>query len=166
MANLYISYFPTDRKGSDNFKQNSTLKDDITKSTLTESEAKLLVKIEELSAVQQQVLDDLAYMEFLRRKYYDRTGSVNMLFSRKWVPGTTGTAFIRYPEPGVFVDFYVTQVTHVYDNSGGAGTAITNVSFCSARTGQTSIGVSEHPLYQYSIEDMAQLQNSFIKDLG
>ena len=166
MASLYCTYFPANRTGVNNFNEDTSFKAPITKDSTIGEGAKNDAGNQAVSDGKKAVLDNLALQEFLKRKYMDRTGSINMRYTPAWVPGTTGTAYTRYPPPGVFIDFYVQQVTHVFDNSSGSGTAVTNISFCSGRMGQNPVGVDVNPLYGYTVAKMGAVQSAFITGLS
>ncbi len=108
-----------------------------------------------------KALNNLAQAKFFELKYMDRTGSLNLLFSPNWVPGTTGTAFSRYPDPdGMFVDFYVTQVKHSF----APGSATTQVSFAGGRMGETPVGLDKYELFNYDSKKMQEMQKKYIAD--
>ena len=114
---------------------------------------------EEIVRKQRELLDNIAQSYYLGIKYGDRTGSVSLLYHNNWVPGTTGTAYAR--NPGLFIDFYATQVSHSFSING---TAKTNVSFVSGRMGNNPVGLDEDKLYLYNTSKMQAVQKAFLKD--
>jgi hypothetical protein len=118
---------------------------------------------DKFNATIKTTLNNLAQIKFFELKYMDRTGGINLLFSPKWMPGTTGTAFSRYPDPdGMFVDFYVTQVRHSFT----PGSATTHVSFAGGRVGAEPIGVDKYNLFNYDSSKMLEVQKRYIENFG
>ena len=106
-----------------------------------------------------------AKLKFLQSKYEDRVGQLTTYFNPHWVPGTSGSLYMRLP--GSFKQFYVTNVHHVISmKSPNSGTAVTSVSFCSVRQGTYGNipGVTQDDLFQYDQTKMKQFQASWLKD--
>jgi hypothetical protein len=115
----------------------------------------------------QDIRDQYAKLKFLQAKYEDRMGQLTTYFNPKWVPGTTGSLYMRLP--GSFKQFYVTGVTHnIAKHAPNSGTATTTVSFCSVRQGTTGKipGIKQDDLFQYSQDKMKMFQQSWIADIS
>lgn len=109
--------------------------------------------------------NNLAQLKYYQAKYGDRTGSFATEFNPKWVPGTTGTLYTRYP--GIWIDFYVTNVSHRISLSAPSnGTAITVISFSSARSGKDGeiAGIDNYDFFQYNTGGMLTVQRDWIDD--
>jgi hypothetical protein len=120
-------------------------------------------KVKKYNKLLSQVADNYAKIKFYQEKYRDRTGSLLMDFNPNWVPGTTGTLYVR--ETGLTIAFYVTQVTHTISNSApDSGSAVTSVSFCCGRIGAPPAGIEEYLYLGYNLSKEKQIQNSFIGD--
>lgn len=101
---------------------------------------------------------------FYQQRYGDRHGSLTMDFNPDWVPGTGGSLYIR--ESGMFINFYVTSVTHQVDTSPPSnGSAITIVSFCCGRMGPKPPGTKEYMFLGYNRSKEKKIQEAFVKDI-
>ncbi|HEY8400049.1 MAG TPA: hypothetical protein VIK89_02235, partial [Cytophagaceae bacterium] len=118
-------------------------------------------------ATEDQILDYYAKLKFLQTKYLDRTGSFTTVFNPYWVPGTTGSLYTR--EPGLYVNFFVHTVTHDIGLAPPSiGRAVTQVSFNSARMSKDAQGVpgvTKEELFNYTVEDMVNLQKSWTNNI-
>lgn len=112
------------------------------------------------------ILDNYAKSRFLAEKYTERTGSFTLEFNPNWVPATTG--FLASRSPKIMFNFYVTGVTHnISLNGAKSGTAITQISFNSARYGGNmgSIPfVEQNDLYEYDSGKMKSVQQKWLSD--
>lgn len=122
----------------------------------------------QVSYLQNRILDQFAKIKFLQEKYTGRTGSFTSVFNPGWVPATTGTLYTRFP--GLFYNFYVNTVIHdISMHAPNNGTAITSVSFDSVRSSSIAAnvpGVSSVELYNYTSDTMRNLQYRWIGDVG
>jgi len=110
------------------------------------------------------MLDNYAEQKFLQVRYGDRQGSMTLSFNPNWVPGASGTLFIRSTE--MFLEFYVTSVTHRVDLSPPAnGSAITTINFNCGRMGKQTIGVSKDEFLGYDGKKEKDFQKKFIADI-
>ena len=107
-------------------------------------------------------LNSLAQLLYYERKYQDRTGSLLVEFSNTWVPGSAASIYSRVT--GQYVNCFVNAVTHNFSMSDGGGTALTTISFQSARASSVS-GFDNDLLYEYSTDDMKSYQHNFIQDI-
>lgn len=111
------------------------------------------------------VFDNYAEIKLYQARYGDRIGSITMEFDPNWVPGTSGTLYTRYP--GIFLDFFVTNVTHkIALTPPNGGTAVTVISFSCARLGSDPVGVDEDKFFGYNQGKMQGVQQSFIGDIS
>jgi hypothetical protein len=109
------------------------------------------------------LLENYAETRFYQERYKDRTGSITMDFNPNWVPGTSGTLFVR--ETGLTVAFYVTGVNHHIEMSPPAGgSATTTINFSCGRMGKAPHGVSEDKYLGYTLTKEKAVQEAFIKD--
>lgn len=114
----------------------------------------------------QELRDQYAKLKFLQAKYEDRMGQLTTYFNPKWVPGTTGSLYMRLP--GSFKQFYVTGVNHsITMRAPNSGSATTTVSFCSVRQGTSGKipGIKQDDLFQYSQDKMKLFQESWVDDI-
>jgi hypothetical protein len=88
-----------------------------------------------------------------------------MDFNPNWVPGTSGTLYIR--ETGNFIAFYVTGVTHRIEMSvPHSGHAITSITFCCGRMGASPPGVDADLFLGYNLAKEQAIQAAFVADIG
>ena len=118
--------------------------------------------------VMKEILDKYAKARFLSEKYSERGGSIQTaVFKPNFVPGTTGFWYTRHP--GLFYNFFVTSVTHSITLGGGkVGNATSHISFNSLRYGGSPDnipGVDEAELYNFSSDDMADLQQQWLDNI-
>jgi hypothetical protein len=110
-------------------------------------------------------LNNYAEIKFYQARYGDRRGSINLSFNPNWVPGTSGTLFIR--ETGFNLDFWVESVTHRIDVSPPAGgSAMTIVNFCCGRMGTSPVGVESDKFLGYDRGMESSVQSAFVSDIG
>ena len=127
--------------------------------------SKVLKNKEKPTKEMKDVCNMLAEIKYYQHRYSDRLGSVTMDFNPNWVPGTGGTLYIR--ETAMFLDFYVTSVTHTIELSApNNGSAVTTVNFNCGRMGKSPIGLSKEPFFGYTLEDEQKVREAFIKDIG
>jgi hypothetical protein len=108
-----------------------------------------------------KILDNYAKARFLTEKYAERTGSFNLQFNPNWCPATTG--FLASRNPAINFNFFVTGVTHTISTSGGrVGTAMTQISFNSARYGKKMPGTDINDLYGYNQDKMKKVQEAWV----
>lgn len=109
------------------------------------------------------VIDNYAEIKLYQERYKDRQGSITMDFNPYWVPGTSGTLFIR--ETGVSLAFYVVNVTHnISMHAPNSGNAVTTINFCCGRLGKKPVGVEEYKYFGYNKQKEQAIQNAFIAD--
>ena len=113
----------------------------------------------------QSYMNQWAQLEYCKIKYGDRTGSINLPLNLNWVPGAPGTLYTRHP--GMFLDFYVTDVTHTISIlPTNLGAATTSVSFNGGRTrGSINRGLDSVDLYAYSFDTSQKFCNTFLTDI-
>jgi hypothetical protein len=111
-------------------------------------------------------MNQWAEIEYCRIKYSDRVGSINLPFSQNWTPGAPGSIYTR--NPGTYIDFYVTDVSHNFSISGpNSGSANTTVSFNGGRPGAaTQDGLDRISLYDYSYSDSLDFCDRFVRDIA
>ena len=110
-------------------------------------------------------INQWAEIEYCKIKYDDRVGSISMPFNNNWIPGGVGSIYTR--QPGTYIDFYVTEVTHTFSVSVPAsGSANTSVSFKGGRPGASDPGLDTISLFDYSYTDNISFCNDFIKDIS
>jgi len=111
------------------------------------------------------VLKNYAETKFYQARYGDRQGSITMDFNPQWVPGTSGSLYVR--ETGTFVAFYVTGVTHRIEmGAPHNGTAMTSITFCCGRTGASPPGVEKDMYLGYNLGKEQAIQKAFVADIG
>ena len=111
-----------------------------------------------------------AQLRYYQLKYTDRVGGVSTMLNPNFAPGAVGSVYAR--TPGIYIDFFVTEVTHeVRVSSPGTGTATTNVSFNCGRMGSIntsllSAGLEQFDLFNgYNATTSATVAAAFVKDL-
>jgi hypothetical protein len=111
-------------------------------------------------------LNQWAQMEYCQIKYGDRTGNISMPFNNNWVPGAPGSLYTR--NPGVWIDFFVTDITHSFTISApNRGQATTSVSFNGGRMGGSiNQGLDQVDLFKYSFSDSQQFCQAFLGDIS
>ena len=110
-------------------------------------------------------VDNYAEVKFYQARYGDRRGSITLSFNPKWVPGASGTLYVR--ETQFSLDFWVESVTHRVDMTPPAGgTAITIVNFCCGRMGTSPVGVDSDKFLGYDKGKEQGFMSSFISDIG
>jgi len=110
------------------------------------------------------VLENYAQIKFYQARYGDRKGSITLSFNPNWVPGASGTLFVR--ETKFNLDFWVESVTHRVDMTPPAGgSAMTIVNFCCGRMGTSPVGVSEDGFTGYNKGKESSFKTSFIQDI-
>lgn len=115
--------------------------------------------------------DQWAELRYYQLKYTDRMGGIGMLFNPNCAPGCVGTSYLR--APGVFVDFFITEVTHeVRLGPPDHGSATTNIGFNCGRMGSyTEPGALAPGLKQLDLFDgfdatrSAKVAAAFVKDI-
>jgi len=108
-------------------------------------------------------LENYAETKYYQERFHDRRGSITMDFNPDWVPGTSGSLYIRETE--MFVAFYVTDVTHRIDMSpANSGSAMTVVSFSCGRMGAKPLGVKKDVYLGYDLDKEKAVQKAFIAD--
>jgi len=114
---------------------------------------------------QKKLMDGYAKLKFLQAKYAERTGQLSTYFNPHWVPATTGSIYTD--TPGIFINFYVTGVVHhIALSAPNTGTAVTSVSFGSARMGTNPPGIDTDDMFNYSKSDMEELQGKWVGDIS
>jgi hypothetical protein len=120
-------------------------------------------KMKKYNQIVGKVAQNYAEIRLYQEKYKDRTGSMLMDFNPQWVPGTSGTLYIR--ETGATIAFFVTQVSHSINMSApNAGSAVTSVTFCCGRIGQTPPGVAKYLYLGFDNGKQSKVQAKFISD--
>jgi hypothetical protein len=110
-----------------------------------------------------ETLENYAETKYYQERFHDRRGSITMSFNPDWVPGTSGTLYIRETE--MFLAFYVTSVTHRIDVSPpNTGSALTIVNFSCGRMGTKPLGVDEDKYLGYNLGKEKAVQRAFIAD--
>jgi hypothetical protein len=110
-------------------------------------------------------LKNYAQIKFYQARYGDRKGSITLSFNPNWVPGASGTLFVR--ETNFNLDFWVESVTHRVDMAPPAGgSAMTIVNFCCGRMGSTPVGISEDAFTGFNQGKETSFKSSFISDIG
>lgn len=112
-----------------------------------------------------------AELRYYQLKYTDRMGGIGMLFNPNCAPGAIGTTYLR--APGVFIDFFVTEVVHeIRLNAPDHGSATTNIGFNCGRMGSyTTPGALAPGLKQLDLFDgfdasrSAKVAAAFVKDI-
>lgn len=112
-----------------------------------------------------------AELRYYQLKYTDRMGGIGMLFNPNCAPGAIGTTYLR--APGVFIDFFVTEVTHeIRLNAPDHGAAITSIGFNCGRMGSYTVANALAPgLKQLDLFDgfdaarSAKVAAAFVKDI-
>jgi len=108
-------------------------------------------------------LKNYAETKFYQERFHDRRGSITLDFNPDWVPGTSGSLYIRETE--MFIAFYVTEVTHRVEMSpANSGSAITIVNFCCGRMGVEPLGVEKDEYLGYDLDKEKAVQKAFIED--
>ncbi|RTL07825.1 hypothetical protein EKK58_01370 [Candidatus Dependentiae bacterium] len=115
--------------------------------------------------------DQWAELRYYQLKYTDRMGGIGLLFNPNCAPGAIGTTYLR--APGVFIDFFVTEVTHeIRLNAPDHGSAITSIGFNCGRMGSyTTPGALAPGLKQLDLFDgfdaarSAKVAAAFVKDI-
>jgi hypothetical protein len=111
------------------------------------------------------VLKNYAETKYYQARYGDRQGSITLDFNPKWVPGTSGSLYVR--ETGTFVAFYVTGVTHRIEmGAPHNGTAMTSITFCCGRVGASPPGVEQDMYLGYNLAKEKAIQAAFLSDIG
>ena len=111
-----------------------------------------------------EMLDNYCQTKFFQARFTDRTGSLEMDFNPGWVPGVGGTFYVR--ETDMFVDFYVTNVTHRIETSAPRqGNASTSISFCCARMGKSPRGSKEDKYLGYTKDKEYAIKDAFLGDI-
>ena len=137
----------------------STLLDKLTSSVGKSEEKKKAVYKDYLK----DTLENYAETKFYQERFHDRRGSITMDFNPDWVPGTSGTLYIRETE--MFIAFYVTGVTHRIDMAPpSTGSAMTVVNFSCGRMGAKPLGVDEDKYLGYNLGKEKAIQKAFIAD--
>jgi hypothetical protein len=109
------------------------------------------------------VLTNYAETKFYQERFHDRRGSITMDFNPDWVPGTSGSLYIRETE--MFIAFYVTEVNHRIDMSPlNSGSAMTVVNFSCGRMGAKPLGVDRDEYLGYDLSKEKAVQQAFIAD--
>jgi hypothetical protein len=113
-----------------------------------------------------QYMDQWAQMEYCRLKYDDRTGNINTAFNNNWAPGAVGSAYTRLP--GTYMDFYVTDVTHIFQlTAPNGGRANTNINFKAGRMGPAAnAGLDSIDLYDYDYSSAQEFSTNFINNIA
>ena len=114
----------------------------------------------------QEFLNQWAELEYCKIKYDDRTGNFNSYFNNVFVPGAVGSIYTR--QPGAYVDFYVSTVTHSFSVSPPAnGSADTSVSFRCGRAGAATYnGLDRLALYDYGYSNSLSFCQDFITNIS
>lgn len=111
-----------------------------------------------------KMLDNYCQTKFFQARFTDRTGSLEMDFNPQWVPGVGGTFYVR--ETDMFVDFYVTNVTHKIETSAPRqGNASTSISFCCGRMGKEPKGSKADLYLGYTPEKEEAVKKAFLSDI-
>jgi hypothetical protein len=85
-----------------------------------------------------QIFEDYAQYEYYRRRYCERSGTVNMAFNPYVLPGFPGVIFDK-DESGMDIFMYITGVSH---NLNAQGSMTTTVSFSFSRSLEEFAGVT------------------------
>ena len=109
-----------------------------------------------------QLFDTWAQLLYYQNKFTDRSGSINMDFNPNWAPGSSALIYTKYP--GVYIDCFVTSVTHSINLQPNGSSATTTVNFQSARI-NSSYSMPSDPFYNYDVGDMKSFQNDFLSDI-
>lgn len=108
-------------------------------------------------------LKNYAQTKFYQERFHDRRGSITLDFNPDWVPGTSGSLYIRETE--MFIAFYVTGVTHRIDMApANSGSAVTVVNFSCGRMGAKPVGVKKDEYLGYDLDKEKAVQKAFIAD--
>jgi hypothetical protein len=117
-----------------------------------------------LESTMKEIMDNYAETKFYQARFTDRTGMLHMNFNPDWVPGTGGTFFVR--ETGMWIDFYVTNVTHNISTSApNQGDATTTVNFCCGRMGKDPEGVTSDKFLGYDQGKENSVRQNFLSDI-
>lgn len=113
-----------------------------------------------------EFMNQWAQMEYCRMKYDDRSGSISSVFNNNWAPGMVGTLYTR--EPGTWLDYFVTDVTHTFNlNPPNGGSATTSVMYKGGRMGATSdVGLDNLSLYDFGYNQALTYGNKFLDDIS
>lgn len=112
-----------------------------------------------------------AELRYYQLKYTDRMGGIGLLFNPNCAPGAIGTTYLR--APGVFIDFFVTEVTHeIHLSAPDHGSATTSIGFNCGRMGSyTTAGALAPGLKQLDLFDgfdatrSGKVAAAFVKDI-
>lgn len=113
--------------------------------------------------MQDTFINNWAQLKYLQSKYMDRTGSFSMRFNPKWCPAAIGTLYTR--RPGVYIDFFVTSVSHRFSVSApNSGTAETVVNFNCGRMGKSTdgTGIDKVKFYDYDSARSLAFAEAFV----
>jgi len=123
-------------EGNSENAQREAMKKIVTKERESTDEGYRRSNLEEQRALDAmyRFANDWAQLRYYQLKFSDRTGAVNMLFNPNCAPGAVGQVYLR--APGVYIDFFVTGVTHeVRMHLPDVGQATTSLSFNCGRMG-------------------------------
>jgi hypothetical protein len=138
--------------------------DQVKNKTAEKHEAKAKDKVTAFTKEQEELLLNYGETVFYQKRYGDRQGSITLDFNPDWVPGTGGSLYIR--ESNMFINFYVTSVTHQVDTSPPSnGSAITIINFCCGRMGPNPPGTKEYKFFGYNRDKEKAIQEAFVKDI-
>ncbi len=111
-----------------------------------------------------------AQLRYYQLKYTDRTGGVGLLFNPNCSPGAVGSVYLR--APGVYIDFFVTDVTHeIRMSTPDHGQATTSVGFNCGRMGSyesapISAGLEGLDLFDgFNAAQSAKVAEAFVKNV-
>ena len=136
----------------------------VTKEDLYKSKQTTMQKIKDRwNNDSKQLYDNWAQLLYYQNKFSDRSGSINMDFNTNWVPGASALIYTKYP--GVYIDCFVTSVTHSINLQPNGSSATTSVNFQSARI-NSSYSMPYDPFYNYDAGDMKDFQGTFLGDIS
>ncbi len=151
-----------DTEGTSLYKQKQKYQQKETEEKQTQRDQE---KKQQYSEILKDAANNYAETKFYQARYGDRRGSITLDFNPKWVPGASGTLFVR--ETSFYIDFYVESVTHRVDMTPPAGgSAVTVVNFCCGRMGTSPIGVDSDKFLGYDNGKEKGFVSSFIGDIG
>lgn len=122
---------------------------------------------EDYQTFAEKMFKNYAETKFYQERYKDRTGSVTMDFNPNWVPGTSGTLYIR--SSNMFLVFYVTSVRHRIDISPpNTGSATTTVTYSCGRmytAGSECPGIDRDEYLGYDIKKEDAVKAKWYADI-
>jgi hypothetical protein len=104
--------------------------------------------------IQSGFINQWAQLKYLQSKYMDRSGNFSGPFNPRWAPGAIGTLYTRHP--GVYIDFWVTSVSHKFQVSApNIGMATTTVGFNCGRLGRSPQGEGIDRIELFNFDGLA-----------